>query len=73
MPKQTPATEREIMEIHQLELKGHLPEEMEASFLRKASILDSYGIDPHPVKVDNFIYRFKCRVFRINTLNRRLT
>lgn len=41
-----------MMEIHQTELRGQLLEETEANFLRKASMLDTYGVDPHPVKVN---------------------
>lgn len=41
-----------MMEIHQTELIGQSLEETEANFLRKASTLDTYGVDPHPVKVN---------------------
>lgn len=43
--------EEEMLEIHQTVLKGQTLEETEANFLRKACALESYGVDPHPVKV----------------------
>lgn len=48
--KQTLNMEEEMMEIHQTELKGQSPEEAEANFLRKACMMESYGLDPHLVK-----------------------
>lgn len=33
--------------------RGQVPAEAEASFLKKAATLDTYGVDPHKVKVDN--------------------
>lgn len=30
---------------------GQVPAEAEANFIRKAVSLDTYGVDPHPVKV----------------------
>ena len=30
---------------------GHVPSECEASFLKKAASMDTYGVDPHVVKV----------------------
>ncbi|XP_065207440.1 FERM domain-containing protein 5 isoform X2 [Planococcus citri] len=48
--KQTLNIEERMMEIHQIELKGVSLEETEANFLRKACTLDTYGVDPHPVK-----------------------
>ncbi|XP_050046451.1 FERM domain-containing protein 3-like [Dermacentor andersoni] len=47
--KQTPRLE-EIAEIHQQQLRGQVPAVAEANFLRKACLLDTYGVDPHPVK-----------------------
>ncbi|KAL6430471.1 hypothetical protein ACFW04_007821 [Cataglyphis niger] len=38
------------MEIHQAQLKGFTPEQAENYFLRIASQLDTYAVDPHPVK-----------------------
>lgn len=52
--KQTLNIEEKMMEIHQTELKGMTLEETEACFLRKACPLDTYGVDPHPVKVLRF-------------------
>lgn len=31
--------------------RGQVPSEAEANFLKKASTLDTYGVDPHQVKV----------------------
>jgi len=31
--------------------RGQVPAEAEASFLKKAASLDTYGVDPHKVKV----------------------
>lgn len=53
--KQTLSLEEEMMEIHQTEVKGQTLEEAETNFLRKACALDSYGIDPYPVKVQLFV------------------
>ncbi|XP_042203992.1 FERM domain-containing protein 5-like isoform X3 [Homarus americanus] len=47
--KQTPKIEEKIMELHST-LKNHTPLMAETCFLKKASILDTYGVDPHPVK-----------------------
>lgn len=43
--------EEKIMEIHQKQLKGQSPSQAENIFLRIACQIDTYGIDPHPVKV----------------------
>ncbi|XP_037562951.1 FERM domain-containing protein 5 isoform X1 [Dermacentor silvarum] len=48
--KQTPRLEEKIAEIHQQQLRGQVPAVAEANFLRKACLLDTYGVDPHPVK-----------------------
>lgn len=48
--KQTPEIEEKIMDIHQTQLKGQTPAQVENNFLRKACQLDTYGVDPHPVK-----------------------
>lgn len=48
--KQTPRLEEKIAEIHQQQLRGQVPAVSEANFLRKACLLDTYGVDPHPVK-----------------------
>lgn len=49
--KQTLAIEEKAMELHQTQLKGFTPEQAETHFLRLASQLDTYAVDPHPVKV----------------------
>lgn len=47
--KQTNKIEEKIMEIHET-FKGYTPLSAETFFLKKASLLDTYGVDPHPVK-----------------------
>ena len=49
--KQTETIEEKAMELHQTQLKGFTPEQAETHFLRLASQLDTYAVDPHPVKV----------------------
>ena len=48
--KQSSKIEEKIMETHQ-SLKGLSPSLSELQFLKKAAALDTYGVDPHPVKV----------------------
>lgn len=48
--KQTPRLEEKIIEIHQTQLRGQVPAVAEMNFLRKACLLDTYGVDPHPIK-----------------------
>nr|CAH7735542.1 unnamed protein product [Callosobruchus chinensis] len=48
--KQTEAIEDKAMEIHQKQLKGQSQSQVEHSFLKLACQLDTYGVDPHPVK-----------------------
>ncbi|XP_031782571.1 FERM domain-containing protein 5 isoform X8 [Nasonia vitripennis] len=48
--KQTEAIEEKALELHQTQLKGFTPEQAETHFLRLASQLDTYAVDPHPVK-----------------------
>ncbi|XP_067002691.2 FERM domain-containing protein 5 [Anabrus simplex] len=48
--KQTPDIEEKMMDIHKTQLKGQTPAQTENNFLRKACTLDTYGVDPHPVK-----------------------
>ncbi|KAK9889274.1 hypothetical protein WA026_004553 [Henosepilachna vigintioctopunctata] len=48
--KQTPTIEEKAIEIHQKQLKGEDPSQIESKFLKLACPLDTYGIDPHPVK-----------------------
>ncbi|KAK4321079.1 hypothetical protein Pmani_008096 [Petrolisthes manimaculis] len=47
--KQTPKLEERVMELHPT-LKNYTPLMAETCFLKKASALDTYGVDPHPVK-----------------------
>jgi hypothetical protein len=48
--RQSPELEEKAMELHQ-KLKGLTPSEADTLFLKKAATLDTYGVDPHPVKV----------------------
>ncbi len=48
--RQSHELEEKVMELHQ-KLKGLTPSEADLLFLKKAATLDTYGIDPHPVKV----------------------
>ncbi|XP_027851154.2 FERM domain-containing protein 5 isoform X3 [Aphis gossypii] len=48
--KQTLQLEEKMMDIHKNELKGKTAAEMETIFLKKACVLDTYGVDPHAVK-----------------------
>ncbi|XP_057659909.1 FERM domain-containing protein 5 isoform X2 [Diorhabda carinulata] len=48
--KQTEAIEDKAMEIHQKQLKGQSQSQVETAFLKLACQLDTYGVDPHPVK-----------------------
>ncbi|KAF5283387.1 hypothetical protein FQA39_LY04763 [Lamprigera yunnana] len=48
--KQTETIEEKIMEVHQKALKGQSPSQVESAFLKLACHLDTYGVDPHPVK-----------------------
>lgn len=50
--KQTETIEEKAMDLHQTQLKGFTPEQAETHFLRLASQLDTYAVDPHPVKVN---------------------
>ncbi|XP_043250795.1 FERM domain-containing protein 5 isoform X4 [Colletes gigas] len=48
--KQTETIEEKAMELHQTQLKGYTGEQAETHFLRLASQLDTYAVDPHSVK-----------------------
>jgi len=58
------------MQIHQKQLKGQSFSEIEDSILKLACLLDTYGVDPHPVKVNNFwlndFYRIFTETFMIS-------
>ncbi|KAL1449172.1 hypothetical protein WDU94_000393 [Cyamophila willieti] len=47
--KQTTYIEEKMMEFH-AKLMEQTPEQVETAFLRKAACLDTYGVDPQPVK-----------------------
>lgn len=53
--KQTLQLEEKMMDIHKNELKGKTAAEVETMFLKKACVLDTYGVDPHAVKVNIII------------------
>lgn len=55
--KQTLQLEEKMMDIHKNELSGKTAAEVETMFLKKACVLDTYGVDPHPVKV-NIIVKY---------------
>lgn len=54
--KQTDTIEEKAMELHQTQLKGFTAEQAEIHFLRIAAQLDTYAVDPHPVKVFYFYF-----------------
>ncbi|XP_072888794.1 FERM domain-containing protein 5 isoform X1 [Hemitrygon akajei] len=49
-PKHSEKLERKIAEIHKTELSGQSPDMAELNFLKKAQMLETYGVDPHPCK-----------------------
>jgi len=50
VPNQSSKLEKTVSEIHQKDMKGLTPADAELAFIKKASTLETYGIDPHPVK-----------------------
>ena len=50
IPNQNEKIELEALQIHQNELRNQTPADAELHFLERASQLETYGIDPHPVK-----------------------
>ena len=48
--RQSAQLEEKAIELHQ-KLKGLTPSEADILFLKKSATLDTYGVDPHPVKV----------------------
>ena len=48
-----------VKSLFYLYCRGQVPAEAEANFLKKAASLDTYGVDPHKVKVS--ISRWKSR------------
>ncbi|XP_058805934.1 tyrosine-protein phosphatase 1 isoform X5 [Phymastichus coffea] len=57
--KQTEAIEEKALDLHQNQLKGFSVEQAETHFLKHASQLDTYAVDPHPVKKKHTV-GFKC-------------
>lgn len=53
---QTLQLEEKMMDIHKNELTGRTAAEVETLFLKKACVLDTYGVDPHPVIVNIIDY-----------------
>lgn len=58
--KQTQPIEDKIIELHQTQLKGQSPATIEMHFLKKACQLDTYGVDPHPVKARTLFSFNRC-------------
>lgn len=52
LPDQNEKLEYEAIELHQKELKDNNPADAELLFIEKAVKLETYGIEPHPVKDD---------------------
>lgn len=50
IPNQNEKIELETIELHMNEMKSLTPAEAEWKFLERASQLETYGIDPYPVK-----------------------
>lgn len=50
LPNQNVKLEEVITRLHQTECKGLTPADAELTFLRKVATLETYGVDPHPVK-----------------------
>ena len=59
--RQSQQLEEKAIELHQ-KLKGLKPSETDILFLKKAATLDTYGVDPHPVKV-RYRYPTSCNIF----------
>lgn len=52
--RQTQELEDKSMELHQ-KIRGLTPTEADTLFLKKAASLETYGLDPCPVKVEYII------------------
>lgn len=50
IPNQNEKLELETIELHMNEMKSLTPAEAELKFLERSSKLETYGIDPYPVK-----------------------
>ncbi|XP_022106269.1 FERM domain-containing protein 5-like isoform X2 [Acanthaster planci] len=50
VPKQTVKVEERIEELHEKHTRGLKPSDAEFAFIKKAFSLETYGIDPHPVR-----------------------
>ncbi|KAI8481260.1 FERM domain-containing protein 3 [Branchiostoma belcheri] len=49
--KQSAKLEQKVAELHRDHTRGQAPAEAELNFLRKVKELETYGLDPHPVKM----------------------
>lgn len=70
--KQTEVIEEKILEIHQKQLKGQSSSQAENTFLKVSCQLDTYGVDPHPVKVASLCYQHRY-LFNVLILTFRIT
>ncbi|XP_038072787.1 FERM domain-containing protein 5-like isoform X2 [Patiria miniata] len=50
VPKQTEKLEGQIEELHEKHTRGLKPSDAEFAFIKHAFSLETYGIDPHPVR-----------------------
>ncbi|XP_066273456.1 FERM domain-containing protein 5-like isoform X1 [Branchiostoma lanceolatum] len=50
LAKQSAKLEQKVAELHRDHTRGQAPAEAELNFLRKVKELETYGLDPHPVK-----------------------
>lgn len=68
--KQTLQLEEKMMDIHKSDLKGKTAAEVETLFLKKACVLDTYGVDPHAVKVIlKYLIIHLFKVYKCNLLS----
>ncbi len=51
IPKQTERLEKRLEELHEKHTSGLTPNDAEVAFIKKAFTLETYGVDPHPVRV----------------------
>ncbi|XP_033634033.1 FERM domain-containing protein 5-like isoform X1 [Asterias rubens] len=50
IPKQTERLEKRLEELHEKHTSGLTPSDAEVAFIKKAFTLETYGVDPHPVR-----------------------